>query len=230
MHAGHTLSGAQSCPRVTGSRQGCNSQSPQDRNWPWLELVSPCPSFRQSWVHYSASIYRPCVHSPWEAQRASGPPSWEPEDPWQQLCPLPPTRTPGRHRPHPHLAVVEAGLGGTGAAPQFELDLTTGFSGFLLLCYPGSCTSPTSSEPRAFLFLAHLHESGLQSLQLGAPPARQPPCRLLRACPVPRLLPSTCHPLRRCLPPRCSPAQALSGDPVRKGLRRGRLPKTQSLL
>lgn len=86
------------------------------------------PSLGHSRVHHSLfgkylrDLLR--VHGTCKEQSAPGPPSREPEAPWPQLCRLPPTRTPGRHRCHPHLVVVEAGLGGTAAAPQFEPSLT----------------------------------------------------------------------------------------------------------
>lgn len=166
------------------------------------------PSLRHSRVHcslfgkYLQGLLR--VHGTCKEQSAPGPPSWEPEAPWPQLCCLPPTRTPGRHHSHPHLVVVEAGLGGTA-----QLDpppLTTRRFGFSTKKEEATTATmapaplPTSSEPRAFFFLAHPHRLRPRSLQLGAPSCPAATLPPLRVCYVPEHR-STCFP----------PPPALSG-------------------
>ena len=80
---------------------------------------------------------------------------------------------------------------------------------------------PTSSEPRAFLFLAHPHRLRPRCLQLGAPSCPAATLPPLRVCYVPEHR-SACSPPPAALSggaptPRCSLGQVLSEDPVRKG-------------
>lgn len=135
--------------------------------------------------------------------------------------------------------VSEAWMLPLGLRPAWRPVSTTRFSSFLLLpglLEPQSTLAPTplgtSSEPGAFLFLAHSHGSGLipecTSLQLGAPPTTVPashPTAAYLASPSPlslRLIPSPCpHPLPSQEVP-APPATGLpSGDPVRKCQRHG---------
>lgn len=158
-----------------------------------MSPLLPHSGIRVFTIHYSASLYgvwgllllckapvrgrAPQAHLPGNLEPRGTSCHWPPPEPREALRPPSSCSCGSRSWKHGVCSTFEPSL-----TPLLRPPDSSASS--YLSCNHSLCPLPTSSEPRTFLFLAHPHRSGLWSLQLGAPPARQPPCQPLRVCPV----------------------------------------------